>query len=51
MVFHNRDNQRRGGVLIYIHKRYKITDLNDVNIFVQGEFESIFVEVEHNKKN
>jgi hypothetical protein len=50
MVFNNRANQRRGGVLIYIHKKYKLTNLNDINIFIQGEFESIFVEVEYNKQ-
>lgn len=50
MVFRNRENKPRGGVLIYIHKRYQFKELDDASVFVQGEFESIFAEVEHNRE-
>ena len=43
-VFRNRTNKSRGGVAIYIRKNIEYKLREDLDIFVEGEFESIFLE-------
>ena len=43
-VFRNRTNKSRGGVAIYIRKNIEYKLREDLDIFVEGEFESIFQE-------
>ena len=49
MIYRNRINKQRGGVLIYILEKYKYSEDAKLSIFHEGEFESIFAEVEYNK--
>ena len=42
--FRNRTNKSRGGVAIYIRKNIEYKLREDLDIFVEGEFESIFLE-------
>ena len=45
-VSKHRKSKARGGVGIYIKDKYNFKVREDLSIFIEGEFESIFVEVE-----
>jgi len=47
MIHKSRVSKTRGGVLIYILKKYKYKVIDELSPFYEGEFESIFVEAEH----
>lgn len=46
-VCRNRSNMARGGVAIYIRDEIEFTERRDLEIYVEGEFESIFIEIEN----
>lgn len=50
LFYSNRKKKSRGGVAIYLHKRHQYLIRNDLAIFVEGEFESIFIEIKAPKK-
>ena len=45
MVYKNRTTKKGGGVLIYVHERFKYRVRHDLSNFVEGEFETIFIEI------
>jgi exonuclease III len=47
LICKNRSNKKRGGVLIYVHTKYKFRKIENLSIFQEGDFESIFIEAEH----
>ena len=44
-VYHNRKNMIKGGVAMYIRDTLNYKLRNDISIFIEGEFECIFVEI------
>ena len=44
-MFKNKQTKSRGGVALYLHDTIKHEIRNDLSLFVQGEFESVFVEI------
>ncbi len=47
----HRKNLTKGGVAIYVHKKLKYIERNDLNIFEEGFFESCFIELSTQTKN
>ena len=45
LVSKHRKNKSRGGVAIYVDKKYNFKIREDLSTFVEGEFESIFIEI------
>lgn len=50
-VCRNRVNKLKGGVAIYINRRYKYKVRHDLSLFIEGEFESIFIELLSKPRN
>lgn len=50
LLCQNRKTKSRGGVAIYLHKRHEYSIRKDLNIFIEGEFESIFIEIKAPRK-
>jgi hypothetical protein len=48
LVYKNRKNKCRGGVAIYIKDNFTFTVREDLSIYQEGEFESLFLEVNSN---
>ena len=46
----HRNSKRGGGVAIYVHNSFVVEERSDLNIFIEGELESLFVEVKANNK-
>jgi len=44
LEYKNRINKTKGGVAIYIHDSIEYTRRDDLSLFIEGEFESIFIE-------
>ena len=51
LISNNRTRTSRGGVAIYVHNKYNFRVRSDLSTFIEGEFGSIFVEIEHNKQH
>ena len=51
LVNRNRSNTSRGGVCIYIKDTIQFEERNDLTIFDEGTFESIFIETTNMRKN
>ena len=51
LMYKNRTNKSRGGVAIFIKNAIKFKERQDLSIFDEGKFESIFLEIYGNKKN
>lgn len=49
MIYKNRIIKSRGGVLIYLLKKYKYNVVEELSIFKEGEFEAVFAEAEYHK--
>ncbi len=45
-VHASRTNKQKGGVGIYVHKKHEFNIRQDLSLFIEGEFETIFIEVE-----
>ena len=45
LVYKNRQNKSKGGVAIFIDKKYNYCIREDLSIFIEGEFESVFLEI------
>ena len=50
-VFRNRVNMKRGGVAIYIKDTLQYKPRPDLEIFLEGEFETVFIETTNTYKN
>ena len=50
-IYRNPKNKSRGGVAINIRKNIEYKLLEDLDIFIEGEFESRFVETVTNNNN
>ena len=46
----HRSSKKGGGVAIYVHNSINVEERNDLNIFIEGQIESLFVEIELNGK-
>lgn len=44
-LYRNRTHQRQGGVAMYIDNSYPCKELTDFTCYVEGEFETLFVEI------
>ena len=51
LVSRNRSNTSRGGVCIYVKDTIQFKERNDLTIFDEGKFESIFIETTNMRKN
>ena len=51
LVSRNRSNTSRGGVCIYVKDTIQFEERNDLTIFDEGKFESIFIETTNMRKN
>ena len=51
LICQNRKTKTRGGVAIYLHKMYDYTICQELGIFKEGEFESIFIEINAPRKS
>jgi len=49
MICKNRIKKKCGGVMIYAHKKYQYEMMNNITVFEEGEFESVFIKANHNK--
>ncbi len=49
-VYKNRNSTKGGGVEIYVKDTIKFKPRDDIAVFIEGEFESIFIEAELNDK-
>ena len=47
----HRSKKSKGGVAIYINNKLRYKCRNDLSIFKEGQFESLFVELQSNKQN
>ena len=45
LTFINREQKPRGGVAMYIHEKHDFIVRKDLSTFIEGQFESIFVEI------
>ena len=50
-VFKNRENRTKGGVAIYIRNNHTFKTRDDLSIFIEGEYETIFVEINSKPNN
>jgi hypothetical protein len=50
-ICRNRIKRKKGGVAIYINNRYQFKIKDEISTFVEGEYESIFIEVLSNPHN
>ena len=46
----HRSSKKGGGVAIYVHDSIRVEERNDLDIFIEGQIESLFVEIELNGK-
>lgn len=49
LTYMNREKKHRGGVAIYIHEKHDFILRKDLSTFIEGEFESIFLEIKSPK--
>ena len=51
MVEKHRKIMTRGGVALYVKKQYQYKFRDDISVFHEGKFESVFIEIENSKQN
>ena len=50
-IFKNRENRSKGGVAIYIRNEHNYRIRDDLSIFIEGEYETIFAEIKSQPHN
>ena len=50
-VYSNRSGRMGGGIGIYVHKTVDYIERPDLNVFLDGKVESVFIEIKFNRKS